>query len=120
MADVPVPGYQKFWTDKRTSLKAHYQLLVAKHPDAEVQLKQLFKILCDIEDVAGYTPVSVGESVEWTSIVNTAEDNRTSYCKALNGKTLYSALYGTYTVTLNKSKVMLKARLHLQKPQGNK
>jgi hypothetical protein len=35
MADVPVPGYQKFWTDKRTTLKAEYQSLVAKYPNAE-------------------------------------------------------------------------------------
>jgi hypothetical protein len=46
MVDVPVPGHQKFWTDKRTTLKAEYQLLVAKYPNADAQLKQLFKILC--------------------------------------------------------------------------
>jgi hypothetical protein len=91
-------------------------LLVAKHSDAEVQLKWLFKILCDIECVAGYAPASVGESVEWTSIVNTAEDNRNSYYNALTGKTLLSALHGAYTVTLSES----KARLNHQKPQGNK
>jgi hypothetical protein len=101
MADNLVPGYKKFWMGKRTSLSADYQLIVTKHPDAEVQLKRLFKIICDIEDVAGYTATSVGESVEWTSIFNTAEDNRTSYCKALTGKTIFSGLYGTYTVTLN-------------------
>jgi hypothetical protein len=50
-------------------------LLVAKHPDAEVQLKPLFKILCGIEEVSGYTPASVGEIVEWTSMVNTVEEN---------------------------------------------
>jgi hypothetical protein len=109
MADVPVPGCQKFWTDKRGALKAEYQLLVAKYPDAEAQLKQLFKILCDIEDVAGHTPVSVEESVEWTSIVNTAEDNRASYCKALTRKPLFSALYGTYTVTFIELKAIIKA-----------
>lgn len=45
MADYPVAGYQKFWTDKRTSVKADNQFLEAKHSDAEVQPKQLFKIL---------------------------------------------------------------------------
>jgi hypothetical protein len=104
MADVTLPTYQKFWKDKRTTLRAEHQSLVAKHPDAEAQLKQLFRILCDIEVVAGHIPVSVGESVEWTSIVTTAEDNIASYCKALTGKPLFSALYGTYTVTLIKLK----------------
>jgi hypothetical protein len=32
--DVPLPGYQKFWKDKRT-LRAEHQSLVAKYPDAE-------------------------------------------------------------------------------------
>jgi hypothetical protein len=100
MANVPVPGYQKFWKDKRATLREEQQS-VAKYPDAEAQLKQLFKILCAIEVVAGQTPASGwGRKFEWTSIVNTAEDNRASCCKVLTGKALFSALYGTYTVTL--------------------
>jgi hypothetical protein len=70
MAAVPVPGYQAYWTDKRQTLKSEYQQLVAQFPDADAQLKQLFKLLCDIEDVAGYTSASVGDSKEWSSIVN--------------------------------------------------
>jgi hypothetical protein len=31
------------------------------------------------------------------------------FCKALNGKTLFSALYGTYTVALQALKALLKA-----------
>jgi hypothetical protein len=57
-------------------------------------------MLCDTEVVTGHTPASVGEIVEWTSILNIAEDNRASYCKALTGRTLFSALYGTYIITL--------------------
>jgi hypothetical protein len=41
--------------------------------------------------------------------VNTAEDNRQNFCKALGGKTLYSALYGTYTVALQELNALLKA-----------
>jgi hypothetical protein len=62
----------------------------------------------NIEDMAGYTPASVGESEQWSSIVNTVEENRANFCKALSGKTLYSALHGTYTVTLNELKGLLK------------
>jgi hypothetical protein len=69
----------------------------------------LFKVLCDIEDVAECAPPSVGESEEWTDIVNTVEENRVNFCKALHGKTLYSALYGTYSVTLKELKGLLKA-----------
>jgi hypothetical protein len=44
--------------------------LTEQHADAEKQIQQLFKILRDIEDVAGHTPKPVGESQEWTNIVN--------------------------------------------------
>jgi hypothetical protein len=39
-------------------------------------MQQLFKVLCDIGDLAGYTPASVGESEEWAAIVRSAEDNK--------------------------------------------
>jgi hypothetical protein len=70
----------------------------------EEQLRQLFKVLCNIEDVAGYTPASVEESHEWMSTVSRMVENHANYCKALSRKTLYSAPYGTYTVTLNELK----------------
>jgi hypothetical protein len=38
-----------------------------------------------------------------------AEENRQNFCKVLNGKNLFSALYGMYTVTLHELKAMLKA-----------
>jgi hypothetical protein len=85
-------------------LKSEYRQLLGQFPDAEAQLKQLFKVVCDIEDVAGYTPASVGESEQWSSIVNFAEENRQNFCKKLNGRTLFSALNGTYTVALQELK----------------
>jgi hypothetical protein len=88
MADVPVPGYQAFWIDKGKSLKTEYKRVLSQSPDADEQLKQLFKVLCDIEDLAGYTLASVGDSDQWSSIVNTAEENRQNFCKALGGKTV--------------------------------
>jgi hypothetical protein len=77
MADVSVPGYQAFWAYKRASLKSEYQVLIKQYPDADTQHRQLFKLLCDIEDVAGYTPAGVVETAEWTALVSAAEENRT-------------------------------------------
>jgi hypothetical protein len=84
--------------------------MAKQYPETEQYYRKLFKIYCDIEDVASFTPATIGESAEWTAIVNTAEENRDSYCKALTGKLLFSALYGTYTVTLNDLKYLVKAR----------
>jgi hypothetical protein len=109
MADIPVPGYQSFWTEQRKALKTEYKNLLEKFPDADAQLRQLFKVLCDIEDVAGYTLASVGESNQWSAIVNVAQENKLHFCKALNGKPLFSALHGSYTVALPELKAVLKA-----------
>jgi hypothetical protein len=109
MAGVPVPAYQQFWTDQRSAVKTEYKEIVNAHPDAALCLQHLHKVLCDIEAIAGCIPAAVGESEEWAAVVRSAEDNRESYSLALQGKTLYSALYGTYTVTLNDFKGLLKA-----------
>jgi hypothetical protein len=97
MAAAPVPGYQAFWAEKRASLQAEYETLIENYPDADTQYRQLFKVLCKIEEVAGYAPAVVGESADWTAIVSAAEETRTNFCKALSCKTSFSALYRTYT-----------------------
>jgi hypothetical protein len=109
MADDPMPGYQSFWADKRVWLKSEYRQLLRQFPDADAQLKQLFKVVCDIENVAGYTPASVVESEQGSSIIDIAEENRQNFSKALNEETLLSALYGTYAVELEELKALLKA-----------
>jgi hypothetical protein len=109
MADIPVPGYQAFWTDTCNKLKLEYQQLIGQFSDADAQLKQLFKVIRDIEEMARYTPASEGESEQWSTIVSTAEENRQNFCKVLNRKNLFNALYGTYTVALHELKAVLKA-----------
>jgi glutamyl-tRNA reductase len=47
-----------------------------------------------------------------TSIVNSAEENRANFCKGLEGKPLFSALYGMYTVTLNELKAVSAQAKH--------
>jgi hypothetical protein len=87
MEDVPVPGFKKFWADKLSTLKSEYPALVNKYPDSDALIKQVYKVLCDIEDFAVYTPPLVGESSDWTSVVDSAEENRANYCKVQSGKT---------------------------------
>jgi hypothetical protein len=94
MTDVPVLRYQSFWANKRSTLKSEYLSLKGQFRDADTQLKMLFEVLGDTEDVARYTPAFVGEGKQWSAIVN-SDENRQNICKALNGKTLFSALYGT-------------------------
>jgi hypothetical protein len=50
----------------------------------------------------------VGESSQWTTIVNNAEENRAKLCKFIDGKPLFSAFHGIYTVKLKELKAVLK------------
>jgi hypothetical protein len=90
MAAVPVKTYKQFWIDKRLSLNTQYKDLASTYPVAAPSIQQLLKVLC----------VSVGESKEWADVISLAEVNREDNCKVLKGKTLFSAVYGMYTVTL--------------------
>jgi hypothetical protein len=60
MAGVPVPTYKQFWTDKRLSLNTQYKELANTYPEATPSIQQLLKVLCDIENLANSTPISVG------------------------------------------------------------
>jgi hypothetical protein len=79
-----------------------------KEPGAASVVQQAYRILSDIEYLAGKTPAEVGESFEWTSILKSAEENRANFCKCLDGKPLFTALYSMYAVTLNELKNVLK------------
>jgi hypothetical protein len=63
-------------------------------------LQQVYKVLGDLVSLAGCTPVSVGGSEKWVRTVATAKSDKHSLEKILKGKSLYSAVYGTCTVTL--------------------
>jgi hypothetical protein len=75
MADVSVPGFRKYWTQKLASLKSECHAITNKYPEAASVVQQVHKLLSDIEILAGCTPDKVGKSSEWTSIMNSAEEN---------------------------------------------
>jgi hypothetical protein len=98
-------------------LQSEYPAFIEKYPNADTQYRKLLKVLCTIEGVAGYTPTAVGESAKWMAVVSTMEENWARYCKALSGKTPFSALYGTYTVALQELKTLLKVSTTNHKPR---
>jgi hypothetical protein len=74
-----VPGYRAFWAERRGSLQSEYQVLLEQYSDADKEYRLIYATIGDIEDLAGCTPAAVGESAQWTEIVNTAEDNRANW-----------------------------------------
>jgi hypothetical protein len=109
-ADVTEPGFRKYWGEKLSSLKYQCHDITNKYPEAASVVQQGYKVLSDIEILAKCTTSKVGERPEWTSIVSSAEENSANFCKILEGKPLFSALYGIYTLTLNELKAVLKVR----------
>jgi hypothetical protein len=103
----PNTGIPKYWTKKLASLKSECRAIMNKYPEAASVVQQVYKVLSDTENIAGCTPAKVGESIEWSSTVNSAEENRAKICKALGGNPILN-IYGMYTVTLNELKGALK------------
>jgi hypothetical protein len=54
----------------------------------------------------------MGKSSQWTTIVNSVEENRAKFCKGLDGKPLFCALYGMYMVKLTEMKAMSAEAKH--------
>jgi hypothetical protein len=80
--------------------------ITKKYPEAGLVVQLVHKELNEIETIAGCTPAKMGENPEWTTIVISMEVNRANFCKGLDGKPLFSALYGMYMVTLNELKAV--------------
>jgi hypothetical protein len=81
MADVPVLGFRKYWTQKLASLQSECHAItnIRKYPEAASVVQQIYRVLSDTEILAGCTPAKVEESCEWTSIVKSAEENRANF-----------------------------------------
>jgi hypothetical protein len=64
MADVPVPGFRKYWAQKLTQLKSECHTIANIYPEAASVVQQVHGVLSDTENLAGCTPTEVGESYE--------------------------------------------------------
>jgi hypothetical protein len=101
-------AHERHWLQEVKSLQASYRGIVAQYPDADDVLQQVYRVLGDLVSLAGCTPKSVGESDVWVRTVDAAKRDKLSLSKILKGKSFYSAVYGTYSVTLNELKAILQ------------
>jgi hypothetical protein len=99
----------QYWLHQYNSLRTEYKAIVGKYPESEDVMQQVYDVLGDIVSLAGCTPSHVGESEAWKAIVDHAEQDKQNLCKVLQGKRLFSALYGTYTITLSDLKKVLQS-----------
>jgi arabinogalactan endo-1,4-beta-galactosidase len=63
IADVPEPGFRKYWRQKLSSLKSQYRDITNKYPEAASVVQQVYKVLRDIEILSRHTPAEMGEAL---------------------------------------------------------
>jgi len=108
MAVVPAMDFETYWKNEVEALRAAYKEVITTHPEAKMTLEKVHEVLTKIGSLAGCTPGEVGRSKEWTKIVEEAEASRISLCDLLEGETLFSALYGVYSLALTDLKKILQ------------
>jgi hypothetical protein len=81
MADVPVPGFRKYWKQTLAYLNSQCHAITNKYPETGTVVQQRHKIPNHSEILAGCIPAKVGESSEWMTIVNSVEENRANFAK---------------------------------------
>jgi hypothetical protein len=112
-----VATHEQFWLQEVKNLQTSCKGIIANYPDSDGVLQQVYKVLGDLVSLAGCTSTNVGESEQWVHTVNAAKNDKISFSKILKGKSLYSALYGTYTVALSELKAILQGSAKKNSPQ---
>jgi hypothetical protein len=92
MTQVPVFDFEKDRQNELESLKEETRNTVHEHTDTREMTEQVFKVLREIFSPVGCTPRSVGCSEVWAGTVDGTTQDRVNLCKALKGKSLFSAL----------------------------
>jgi hypothetical protein len=52
MADMPEPGFRKYWRQELSSLKSECHAITNKYPEAASVVQEVHKVLSDIEILA--------------------------------------------------------------------
>jgi len=88
--------YEEYWKNEYESLQTESKDLITESPEAKDVIQRVLKALDGIIILGCCTPTKVGQSEEWSRIVNTAQEDRVKLCEILWGKWRFSTLYGVY------------------------
>jgi hypothetical protein len=73
--------HEQFWLQEVKNLQTSYKGIIAKSPDSNGVLQQVYKVLGDRVSLTGCTPTNVGESEQWVHTVNAAIADKVSLAK---------------------------------------
>jgi hypothetical protein len=113
MKDNPITGLRRYWTQKLASVKSEFHAVTNKYQEAASVVQQVYKVLKDTKNFARWSLAKMEESSETTSIVNSVEESRASFCAGVDRTPLFSGLYCMYMVTLS-----ISSPLYLPNSQG--
>jgi hypothetical protein len=107
MADVLEPGFRK----------CQCHAITNKYPET-ASIVQVHKVFSNIVNLVECTPAKLGKISEWTTVVNSAEEDRSSFCKVLDGKLLFSVLYSMDRAIPNEMKAVLKMSAQAERSEA--
>jgi hypothetical protein len=114
LANVPEPGFQKEWRQKLPP-KSECHAITNKYPEADSVVQQIRKLLSGIEILAKCRPARVGESSQWTTIMNSAEENRTKFRIFFRWEAAFQRLLWHVQGNIEKLKTILKGSKRVAK-----
>jgi hypothetical protein len=108
MAQLPLFPHEEHWHIELEFQRVESKALLKKHPEVREAIKRVHVMLIDIASLVECTPKKIAESKEWATLFHRVEADRVSLCRMLEGKTLFSNLYGVYSITVSELKVVLQ------------
>jgi hypothetical protein len=78
--------YEEYWKNEYESLQTESKDLITESPEAKDVIQRVLKALNGIISQAFCTPTKLGQSEEWSRIVNTAQEDRAKLREILWGK----------------------------------
>jgi hypothetical protein len=97
----------RYWLIDHHAVDSCFKTTPQKYPDTEAVLHQVYDLLGSIANLTKSSPDWVVNSDSWKNIVSSAKEARVNLCRALEDKSRYSTLYGTYTATLQDLQALL-------------
>jgi hypothetical protein len=79
MANVPIPEFQKLWSNLIEYLRLEYENTI-QHPDWDAVMEHECRVLITITRLAGCTPASVSKSSKWILII----ENMAQTCRNIH------------------------------------
>jgi hypothetical protein len=85
------------WSEVHASFERQHDTLLEKYPDASQEIGNIHKALIKIRQLVKKSPQVNGNGPAWKKLADRAEADRSSLCRHLTGKVVFTGLVHLYT-----------------------